>query len=770
MLLMTVCIGARADHWTAKTTYDYKNERALFIKVTVNGYTDTTDPLLEVAAFIDGECRAQATSTGIGGRYELMVVGDLATENNKVITFKAAYQGLEYDFTHTETFVENGALVNLTLNPIVGVTLQNPIEFSPAVMPAELNLMNYVTYKYADDTVSDNTTTLDVSQISFNWDTSNSEEYFSVDKATNILTTTTTETPTDGANLGLNVFGPVDPNPTALIQFSYSTFTMVKVTKAKVPVTGITLQPNNLAAQVGDDLSALLKKVEVIVTPETASDKSYQWTFEANEGEWVTATDNTISKPGVWHIVYSSTSNPEVTAILTVTVPTPVTFTVPAEVKLSKLRDVTIQFSDLAGDGFDKNLITFKLLGAVSNGDSPFTATPASDDGLKWTLRGKYVGDWNYEVCYDNRVMLTTIGGSSGVAHVEAEVVLPASGWGWISCTYTDAQGAPYSLVDGQGNYLEFLRADADHRVVEMRTQKQLLFNDPVEGFFGSITTLDPQAGMYKVRANYSTEGLNIINMGSTAQPFSKIKFSGDMHKGYNWITYPFEYDLTLEELTSIVGHEGDLIIGQTSQAAFDASSNTWTTGDGFKFEAGKGYIYYTEADEPVYPKFSFKGIPACYQQQPAGIKSHDTSFRFEEQRSGFAENMPIIAQIEGLANPEQFVLGAFVGDECRGQGRVGVRDILMLSASGKGGERVSFRLMNIQTGETYPVNEVIGYSQCAGSLKAPLQLTSEVTTGIVAPETGTKQRSAAIYDLSGRRLSAPRKGINIIDGKKVIY
>ena len=47
--------------------------------------------------------------------------------------------------------------------------------------------------------------------------------------------------------------------------------------------------------------------------------------------------------------------------------------------------------------------------------------------------------------------------------------------------------------------------------------------------------------------------------------------------------------------------------------------------------------------------------------------------------------------------------------------------------------------------------------------------MTLEGTTGITQLRTVDRDGTERIYDLNGRQLSAPTKGINIMKGKKVI-
>ena len=772
-MLLTLFVGISssvlADHWTPKTSFDYPHERALFVKVTTNG-TDTLPSMMELAAFIDGDCRAHA-AYHVGQRYELRVVGDLSKENNQTITFKACYQGLIYTFTDkSQKFVENGGSIELVLDTLQSITLPQPIThyFDNLSAQSNINLTDTIEYNFANNT---GTSTLDAGQLTFMWDNYGSDAYFSVDNNTNILTSTGVETPDEGSPLVLYVNGlneNLDPHSQP---FATSINTMVKIKQTVFPVTSITLQPATVTMQVGEDVSAKLKElVTVTVLPNNASNPETIWGTDPQEAEWFEMSNMQVTTPGTWKIIYSSVSNPEITATLTVNVPTPVSFTIPNEVTLSKLRDVTVNFTNFTGDNFDVNLIQFNATAFPANSDTPFTATRLTDDGMSWSLRGKYVGNWPFEVTYNGKRMETTNGSDQGTAYVDAEVALPTSGWEWISFNYVPSNGYPYSLAP-QGKYLPFLNIDENNRVIEMRSQWDLLYNDPTEGFFGGLNYMHPDDGMYKVRATYNDGTSNIINLGPDATPASESGIGGLLEIGYNWITFPYEYDLTLEELPSLntTSHDGDMIIGRTTSASYDTSEG-WVSGDGFKFEAGKGYIYFTEQDGADYPLFTFAGIPACYQATPNPVKGQFVAgYRFAEKRDGFADNMPVIACIEGLSNPEDYVLGAFVGDECRGQGTVGVRDIMMLSVSGRFGEKVQFRLMNKATGETIMTNETISYSQRRGTLKAPLQLTSDVVTGIHSPKTVVRE-SSEIYNLSGQRLTAPRKGINIVNGKKVLY
>jgi hypothetical protein len=58
---------------------------------------------------------------------------------------------------------------------------------------------------------------------------------------------------------------------------------------------------------------------------------------------------------------------------------------------------------------------------------------------------------------------------------------------------------------------------------------------------------------------------------------------------------------------------------------------------------------------------------------------------------------------------------------------------------------------------------------QSARNNNSRLGMTLEDVTGITQLRTIDRNGTERIYDLSGRQLSTPTKGINIINGKKVI-
>ena len=91
----------------------------------------------------------------------------------------------------------------------------------------------------------------------------------------------------------------------------------------------------------------------------------------------------------------------------------------------------------------------------------------------------------------------------------------------------------------------------------------------------------------------------------------------------------------------------------------------------------------------------------------------------------------------------------------------------MFVSAVGKVGEQMTFKLANNRTGEVTDLEDTMTYSLIKGSLKAPVQLSGTTVTGIA--KTVDEAQDEAIYDMSGRRVEKMQKGIYIVGGKKVL-
>jgi len=766
---------ANADIWEPMSNAPL--ETPLYVRVYVDDAEMTKG--LEVAAFIDEQCRAQATSTtslNAGGEAYLLRVNGTDADQNKTITIKAFYNNLVYRFTTTqifdgETSTHEIPLV-LYLNSVIGVTLTNPINIV-AALPYERDLKNDVTVNYFSG-AHNGTSTLE-SELTYSWTTDATADVLTVGAQTGVLNATG-ETLAGPANVNLTVTGPNYGGNAGPSFYSAVANAIVTVTEPVVPVESITLNPTTISAAIGENYLEKIESAGVAVTvlPANASDKTYTTTPAPESAAKINA-DNIITDFGELTIVFTSNSNPAVKANLTINVPQPVSFNFPAEVVLSKLYSTPVAFTNLAGDGFDKNLITVTFSNA--SGDVPCaTASMADATGMNWTFDGKYVGTYTYRVLYNGNPMTTETGAPTGTVRIPAEVALNNTGWDWISLySYSLGNTGPtaYALKSGE-NYLPWMNLNANNKIIEIRSQTALLYNDPQWGFIGDITEISPAGGMYKVKAMYDDANMCIISTGSDCVPITSTPGGAYnfIRTGYTWISYPLETATTIGQTQlAATAQEGDMLIGKTTTATYDGTK--WLPAD-FALLPGKGYIYYTEGNGNFTPNFSAPPANARPRLMSAKReKALEEPCPWTYDAGQFADNMPVIATLDGVDTPEDYIIGAFVGEECRGEGRAVEDNVFIINVAGKGGEQVKLRIYHKPTAESTAADASVTYSSKVGSLRAPLRLKATEATAIesVSNEPFTMDNESAWYTLDGRMLNAlpTKRGIYIHQGKKVI-
>lgn len=196
-MLMLAGIAAWAQNWTAPSANDYESSTPVYVQLNVNGAEQLK---AEIAAFIDGDCRAVAygaeTVINNSQYYQLRVWGNPSDDYNKTITFKAVWEGLVFSFKKTipwtgETHTEIPVVLNVDMP--TGVVITNPLEIKTK-LPGTYDLNNDITFSYEGRDVDGSTidyTPLNESTIetplTYEWDFANSSSYFTVDSK-NILT------------------------------------------------------------------------------------------------------------------------------------------------------------------------------------------------------------------------------------------------------------------------------------------------------------------------------------------------------------------------------------------------------------------------------------------------------------------------------------------------------------------------------------------------------------------------------------------------------
>ena len=400
----------------------------------------------------------------------------------------------------------------------------------------------------------------------------------------------------------------------------------------------------------------------------------------------------------------------------------------PDELTLSRYHDVALQLTILPEKArLDPALLEIRFSGSKNTDWGPAAvATPSPASVLSWNIRGRYAGSYTYQVFYNGQLQQTKSGARQGTIHTPVEYPL-AQGWDWISL-YATGPTKALALKTSSG-WIAPMQVDDDNYVQEIRSQHDLLYKDPVSGFFGDIEKLSPADGMYKVNSHYDMAKSDqmILNAGYDGLVCASELQLPQTHKGYTWVTYPHEFNHSINALGSYLRQsatEGDMIIGRDMFVIFDGKE--WLGGNGCIFEAGKGYIYYTESAEPK----TINWGPVTLAPEEEDNTSAAQARRASTETSPWIYNpyaypdcMAVLAQIEEVADPENYSVGVFVGEECRGQGTVNAEGLVCAAVSGQAGEDVTFRLYHQPTESYQTLDGQFSFTSRIGSLSNPLRL-----------------------------------------------
>lgn len=762
---------ANAALWTAPTARDYTSSTPVYLKVNVNGELLTQSDQwfmrynsnFAIAAFIDGECRGVVNTPDASDRYYLRIWGNSSTDNGKTITLKMLYGGLVFDMNKTYTFDgESHGVDVLKIDYPTGITA-TPASVN-AQLPTTYDLASHISLQYQKSDGSYNATPANeatIEDLNYYWNLGNYILDFDIADNSTVLTVK------EGAResnyeISVSYMGP-DDRANYGARFMLSTDVQVNVTIPATPVASLTYTGNSIVCNIGDNVFRLIQPY-ITVAPDNATNK--QFTLSADRDATAAGAispEGEALKGGEWNIIATADDGSGVTCTIPVKVSTPVSFSFPRALILSKFSDTQCTLTNLVGDGYDASKVAVVITDGRGNEVPAATATVASQDGLKWTFRGKYVsdGDYKFYFTYDGNRMKSVANGETGDIVCAAELKLPENGWDWIMVP------GNVSLMDGDAYNNNLFNSDANNRILDMRSETQLVYNDAAYGLFGDLQTLMPAGGMYKVKAKYADYSvIDLGQFGIYKWDASAISTAKMVSKGYNWIAYPCEFDCSVADWNTNddiqISHQGDVIIGKKGFAEYNGTK--WVASDNFMLEAGKGYIYYTESESPFVPALG------CDEEPKATPAKSSVSY-WDYDHTQYADNMAVVAKVEGMADGSDLSIGAFVNGECRGEGTVNESGKFFISVAGKQGEKVSFRILNTVTGETADLNETLVHSAKKGSMENPVSMSTENAISGVKVVRSKAQASADAYDLLGRKVNVASagRGVYIVGGKAVV-
>ena len=394
------------------------------------------------------------------------------------------------------------------------------------------------------------------------------------------------------------------------------------------------------------------------------------------------------------------------------------------------------------------------------------------------TLTSSFNSATETEIVYD---FTSTIPGQVNVSVMNsAGVLIPLNDPGSpVGNSFTGFEvGWPFELSTGwqwRSNPCGFIPANelatyyGDGDLIEIRTNNSLLYNDPEWGFYGTLTSTPGilQGQCYKV--NMKSARYTVL-MGSSVtdeatQVAGTVNMTNDTYTvtlkpGWNWVGSPYLFDRELSNVFNgqTANLSGAVIIGKTGSAELSSTTGLWT-GNLTALMAGEGYIIKNPGNSNIELTFpNERAWEPANEGNGAGVKGWNMAHSvWEYDHTRFMNNMTMVAELEGIDQPEQYSIGAFVGDECRGEGVI-IDGKAFITVHCDAGEYVTFQLYNTCTGEYSLVDEGMKAQTRVGSLKTPFRMHANIADGIsnIAGEADATET----YDLSGRRTSSQQRGV----------
>lgn len=339
---------------------------------------------------------------------------------------------------------------------------------------------------------------------------------------------------------------------------------------------------------------------------------------------------------------------------------------------------------------------------------------PTDETKLNYTIRPHSVGRATISVKLDGEEVATSYVGI-GQRYIQK------AGWKWTS------------LYSGgvSWNSPEYELGDV---VEEIRSEDALLHNDPEYGYFGDLNRLEP-GECYKIKVKEEEPGL--LNLRIYPGGYEDMRPYRQIVPMWNWLGNPYQYDhdinsvFSTEDASANKFNVGDRIVSKDNGFA-EYNGEKWT-GTLTTLHAGLGYMYFNAASDTINMELKYEwnmpqGTPVMNAPQ------HKQSV-WTYNSAPFADNMTIVADLGNDYSAERFTVGAFVGDECRGEGEM-IDGKCFITVHADKGETISFKLHDAVSGEMRTINEQMPFAKMAGSLRAPQRLTvGGIVTGITAAD-----------------------------------
>lgn len=339
---------------------------------------------------------------------------------------------------------------------------------------------------------------------------------------------------------------------------------------------------------------------------------------------------------------------------------------------------------------------------------------PTDETMLNYTIKPHSVGRATISVKLDGVEVATSYVGI-GQRYIQK------AGWKWTS------------LYSGgvSWNSPEYELGDV---VEEIRSEDALLHNDPEYGYFGDLNRLE-SGTCYKIKVKEEEPGL--LNLRIYPGGYEDMRPYRQIVPMWNWLGNPYQYDhdinsvFSTEDANANKFNVGDRIVSKDNGFA-EYNGEKWT-GTLTTLHAGLGYMYFNAASDTINMELKYEwNMP---QGTPVMNAPQRKQTIWTYNSAPFADNMTIVADLGNDYSAERFTVGAFVGDECRGEGEM-IDGKCFITVHADKGETISFKLHDAVSGEMRTINEQLPFAKMAGSLRAPQRLTvGGIVTGITAAD-----------------------------------
>lgn len=298
----------------------------------------------------------------------------------------------------------------------------------------------------------------------------------------------------------------------------------------------------------------------------------------------------------------------------------------------------------------------------------------------------------------------------------------------------------------------------------EIRSQYELLYNDPDYGFFGSLGYINC-GSTYKVNVK---EGQNVdfyapeIRYYTGDAADAKAEY---ISSGWQWKSFPYCFRHYVAEVLGKASFpNGSRII---SKDGFTECYEGKWAGTLETIVPGEGYLIYNSSEDYLEITWPSESKLTKVERSKAARCAPSYS-PFSYNKSRFADNMTIIAESDKYLDGERYSVGAYVDGECRGAGRI-IDGKMYITVHGEQGDKVAFKLYDKFSGQYIDMNETVGFAPICGSSARPMSLNAPGTvTGVEEIMADDDFENAEVFTLSGQRVASENiaPGIYIVRGK----